>query len=322
MSFYRPPAPKSAASWAERVAHNARFAFTAKLWRRFTHERDEAWSRSDVQAVRDGLAPLRDAGRLGCILVQFPWSFKRESASREWLDDVLRAFEDFPLAVEVRHSSWNEPEFYAGLVERGIGIVNIDQPVFAKSITPDAKVTGTVGYVRLHGRNYENWFRENAESHERYDYFYTKGELEGWLERIHEVARQAREVYVITNNHYVGQAAANAVMLKKMYGEERVEVPSQLLDAFSGAFAQVGIGDGLGAGRRNCGAAFGMGRAGMGACPRRGFRSGHFALLEAQFLYCGSAHKYLDGFQHFPLHKLKLIRPARIHRTDPKQPAG
>ncbi len=240
-SFYRPPAPKSAASWAERVAHNARFAFTAKLWRRFTHERDEAWSRSDVQAVRDGLAPLRDAGRLGCILVQFPWSFKRESASREWLDDVLRAFQDFPLAVEVRHSSWNEPEFYAGLVERGIAIVNIDQPVFAKSITPDAKVTGTVGYVRLHGRNYENWFRENAESHERYDYFYTKGELEGWLERIHEVARQAREVYVITNNHYVGQAAANAAMLKKLYGEERVEVPPQLLDAFSGAFAQVGI---------------------------------------------------------------------------------
>ena len=204
-TFYRPPAARSATSWARRVANNPRFRFTAKLWRRFTHERDTAWTREDVAVVRDGLTPLQDADRLGCLLVQFPWSFKREPASREWLDDVIRAFEGFPIAIEVRHASWNVPEFYTALHARGVGAVNIDQPIFNKSITPAAKVTGAVGYVRLHGRNYENWFRDNAASHERYDYLYTQDELSGWLDRIHEVAQRAQETYVITNNHYKDQ---------------------------------------------------------------------------------------------------------------------
>lgn len=240
-TFYRPPSPRSAERWAERVAHNRHFRFTAKLWQRFTHQRDEAWTAADVDDVRLGFSPLMDAGVLGCVLVQFPWSFKRETDSREWLDDVIRAFGEFPLAVEVRHSSWNVPEFYAALGDRAVGAVNIDQPVFAKSITPGAQATSAIGYVRLHGRNYENWFRDDAESHERYDYFYTVDELAGWLSRIHEVAQATRDVYVITNNHYVGQAPANAAMLKKLYGEEEVDVPPELFETYSGALRQVGI---------------------------------------------------------------------------------
>lgn len=240
-TFYGPPARRSAERWVHRVAHNRHFRFTAKLWQRFTHQRDEAWTTAEVDDVRRGLSPLMDAGILGGVLVQFPWSFKREAASREWLDDVVRTFREFPLAVEVRHNSWNVPEFYAALRDRGVGVVNIDQPVFARSITPDARATAAVGYVRLHGRNYENWFRDDAESHERYDYFYTADQLGSWLDRIHEVAEATRDVYVITNNHYVGQAAANAAMLKKLYGEEEVAVPPELFETYSGALRQVGI---------------------------------------------------------------------------------
>ncbi|MEX0690631.1 MAG: DUF72 domain-containing protein, partial [Gemmatimonadales bacterium] len=166
-TFYRPPAAKTAEKWARRVERNPQFKFTAKLYQRFTHQRDDAWSESERKHVLEGMQPLLDAGRLGCLLVQFPWSFKRDDRSREWLGDLVQAFGEFPLAIEVRHSSWNVPEFYAGLAELGIGAVNIDQPVFHHSITPDAKVTTGIGYVRLHGRNYENWFREDAESHER-----------------------------------------------------------------------------------------------------------------------------------------------------------
>lgn len=240
-TFYRPASAKSAMAWARRVSGNPRFRFTAKLYRRFTHERAEAWTRPEVEEVRQGLAPLRDAGRLGCLLIQFPWSFKREAGSREWLEDLVGAFRDFPLAVEVRHSSWNVPEFYAGLRAHGIGAVNIDQPVFRHSITPGAEVTSGVGYVRLHGRNYGNWFRENAESHERYDYLYTREELQDWLDRIHEVAERARETYVITNNHFRGQAPANALMLEALHGGEP-EVPPELAAAFREALASVGIG--------------------------------------------------------------------------------
>lgn len=240
-TFYRPASERAATAWARRVAANPNFRFTAKLHQRFTHQRDEAWTRPEVDEVRRGLTPLLEAGRLGCLLVQFPWSFKRDAASREWLGDLVTAFGDFPLAVEVRHSSWNVPEFYASLRERGIGAVNIDQPVFRHSIAPGAEVTSGVGYVRLHGRNYENWFREDAESHERYDYLYTKAELEGWLERIHEVASRARDTYVITNNHYRGQAPANALMLKRLSGES-ADAPPELAAAFVEAFRGVGLG--------------------------------------------------------------------------------
>ncbi len=240
-TFYRPATAKSATSWAKRVGHNQNFQFTAKLWQRFTHQRDAAWSPDDVMLAQDSLKPLADAGRLGCVLVQFPWSFKRSPESREWLDDVLGAFAEFPLAVEVRHSSWNVPEFYASLAERGVGVVNLDQPIFRHSIQPGARVTARVGYVRLHGRNYENWFRNDAEPHERYDYLYSAEELKPWLDRIHEVAERARETYVITNNHYEGQGAANAAMLRKLYGADRVEVPPELEEAYRAALAPLEI---------------------------------------------------------------------------------
>jgi uncharacterized protein YecE (DUF72 family) len=239
-TFYRPASAKSAASWARRVVENPGFRFTAKLYQRFTHQREEAWTRDEVDEVKAGLAPLQEAGRLGCVLIQFPWSFKRDDAAREWLDDLVKAFREFPLAVEVRHSSWNVPEFYAGLRERGIGAVNIDQPVFRHSIKPGAEVTSGVGYVRLHGRNYGNWFRDSAESHERYDYLYPKEELQEWLDRIHEVAERAQETYVITNNHYRGQAPANALMMMKMAGGEP-EVPPELAAAFRDVLGSVGM---------------------------------------------------------------------------------
>jgi len=239
-TFYRPPAERSAASWARRVAENPAFRFTAKLYQRFTHRRDEAWTTGEVDEVRRGFLPLLEAGRLGCVLVQFPWSFKRDAAAREWLGDLAGAFAEFPLAVEVRHSSWNVPEFYASLRERGVAAVNIDQPIFGRSITPGAQVTAPLGYVRLHGRNYENWFRDSAESHERYDYLYTKDELDGWLDRIHEVARQAQETYVITNNHFRGQAPANALMLRGMAGGQP-EVPPALRAAFQDALRAAGL---------------------------------------------------------------------------------
>ena len=81
----------------------------AKLWQRFTHERDTPWAPADVKYVTAGLTPLTTR-RLGCLIVQFPWSFKSTAANEEWLGDVLAAFAPFPLGVEVRHSSCAEQE--------------------------------------------------------------------------------------------------------------------------------------------------------------------------------------------------------------------
>jgi uncharacterized protein YecE (DUF72 family) len=240
-TFYRPASSNAGRSWARRVSHNRNFKFTAKLWQRFTHERGEAWESHDVDQVKEGMDPLAEQGRLGCVLAQFPWSFKRSPESEEWLGDLTAAFSDFPMAIEVRHSSWNVPDFYRWLGEQEVGAVNIDQPLFRDSIKPDAIVTSPVGYVRLHGRNYENWFRENVESHERYDYLYTAEELRAWLDLIHRVAERAHETYVVTNNHYRGQAPANASMLKKLYGADDVEVPPELAHTYAHVLEPLGI---------------------------------------------------------------------------------
>lgn len=231
-TYYGSPLPATADKWVARVEANPDFRFTAKLWKRFTHERKTAWTRSEVKEACVPMDRLLRAGKLGALLMQFPWSFRRTDENREWLDDLSRTFRRFPLVLEVRHESWNTPEFYAELAERGIGFVNIDQPLFKKSIKPSATVTSQVGYIRVHGRNYKDWFRKNAGVEARYDYLYSKKELEPWAERAKEVASNAEDAYVVTNNHYKGKAVANAAMLKALVEEKPAPVPPTLIKAY------------------------------------------------------------------------------------------
>lgn len=230
-SFYRSPAPSTAESWARRVEQRKDFTFTAKLHRVFTHERGKA-TKKDEKEVRDGMAPLVKAGKLGAVLLQFPWSFKNTDEDRLYLTKLLEKFREYPLVLEVRHTSWNNESIYEWLEERGVGICNIDQPVFSRSIRPAAVTTSPVGYVRLHGRNYQNWFRDKAPRDERYNYLYSLDELDPWLTRIKQVAKQTRETYVITNNHFRGQAVVNAVEIKAALEEEQVPAPGPLFEHY------------------------------------------------------------------------------------------
>lgn len=233
-TFYRPAAAKVAEGWLSRVEDRPDFRFTLKLWRRLTHEREAAFGAEEVKAAREAPEVLRRGGRLGAVLLQFPWSFRREEANEEWLRDLLRDLGDLPLVVEVRHASWNVPETYGLLAERGVGFVNLDQPLFHHSIRPSAIATSQVGYVRVHGRNYRDWFRRSAGRDARYDYLYTAGELEPWAERARALAAapRVREVFVVTNNHFEGKAAANAVMLASMVRGERVAAPPELVASY------------------------------------------------------------------------------------------
>lgn len=230
-SFYRPPTPSTTESWAKRVAQNKEFTFTAKLHRLFTHERGKA-TRKDEKEFREGMTPLVKAGKLGAILLQFPWSFKNTDEDRIYLTKLLERFSDYPLVLEVRHTSWNNESVYEWLEELGVGICNIDQPVFSRSIRPAARTTSPVGYVRMHGRNYQNWFRDKAPRDERYNYLYSLDELDPWLTRIKQVAKQTRETYVITNNHFRGQAVVNALEIKAALEEERVPGPEPLFQHY------------------------------------------------------------------------------------------
>jgi uncharacterized protein YecE (DUF72 family) len=233
-SFYGPPLATTSSSWVQRVEENANFRFTAKLWKRFTHERGKAWTTAEVDKVRAGFDVLMGSEKLGAVLLQFPWSFRHTEPNREWLGDVVRTFNHYPLVVEVRHKSWLVPEFLRSLEEEGVGFVNIDQPLYHDSIGPTAHVTSHVGYVRVHGRNYKDWFREKAPVEQRYNYLYRADELTPWAERAQEIVSDpaTREAYVITNNHYKGKAVANALMLKSMMTRERSTAPGAVYETY------------------------------------------------------------------------------------------
>jgi uncharacterized protein YecE (DUF72 family) len=237
-SFYRPPTSVMAKSWVRRVGHNPDLKFTAKLFKRFTHERGKATA-EDERAYRRGVDPIAASGRLGAVLVQFPWSFKNTDDGREYLAGLLDRFKDYPLVVELRHGSWNRAEVYESFEERGVGFCNIDQPLFARSIKPSARATSPVGYVRLHGRNYENWFSENAKPADRYDYLYSLEELRPWVANIREVANNAQETYVITNNHFRGKGIVNALEIKSELGGRKVPGPATLLEEYPEAKSSI-----------------------------------------------------------------------------------
>ena len=230
-TFYRPPTPKTSESWVRRTAHNTNFEFTAKLWQKFTHEREQFTS-SDVKYFKDGITPLFNSGKLGAVLVQFPWSFKNVEANKSWLENVLNTFSEYPLVVEFRHKSWAIEGVYAMLKEREVGIANIDQPVIGKSVEPSAELTSAVGYVRFHGRNYETWFKKGAGRDARYDYLYSDRETGEWIERIKDLEKKAKKSFFIYNNHFTGKAVVNGIQLKAKLSGEKVRAPEVLVKAY------------------------------------------------------------------------------------------
>src|SRR5712675_669749 len=241
-SFYGPIKPELGKLWCRKVeAVNKNFLFTAKLYRAFTHspmslmEPTSAASirptDEDESRTREGLDAIANEGRLGALLIQFPVSFKNTSLNREYLDRLLRQFIEYSCVVEVRDSSWNNADTLASFAQKNVGFCNIDQPLLGRSPAPTENVTGTIGYIRLHGRNYEQWF-DSDNRNDRYNYLYSYQELGGWKERIESVAERAQTTYVITNNHFESKAGVTALELKAMISGKRVQAPPTLIQKY------------------------------------------------------------------------------------------
>lgn len=229
-SFYHPVSPRMAASWVQKVENNKRFRFTAKLWRGFTHDRNA--TSTDEQHVKEGFAPLVEADRLGAVLMQFPPSFQNTEEHRAYLKQLHSQFSDYHLVLEFRHASWNRTDVLSLLEQLGIGLCNIDQPIFEDSITPSARTTSQIGYVRLHGRNYDNWWTESQYAGARYDYLYSVEELHPWIDRIKAIDHAAKETYVIANNTYKGKGIVNALQLAALLTGKPVKAPPSLIETY------------------------------------------------------------------------------------------
>ena len=255
-TFYGQPRAEVCRGWAERTPRG--FEFSVKLFQKFTHPRmytervvkalpkDAIESPDDVQALVDvsaadldefrrGIEPLADAGKLGVLLAQFPPSFKDSPASRDALARLLRAFEEYPAAVELRHRSWSDAigETLGLLNSFKAAWVQIDEPKFTFSIRQNylPNVRGFY-YMRLHGRNVEKWWR-HEKSEDRYDYLYTADELKEFTETADAARRLVKKAYLYTNNHFSAKSIANAVMIKEQLGEPiDGEYPPPFLERF------------------------------------------------------------------------------------------
>ena len=241
-SFYGHIRPELGRLWCRKVAAvNPHFVFTAKLHRSFTHsplavmEPTSAASirpnDEDERLAREGLDSLASEGKLGALLIQFPVSFKNTSLNREYLEELLRQFIEYPRVVEVRHESWDRPETIAEFLRANVGFCNIDQPLLGRSLSPTEHVTSGVGYVRLHGRNYDQWF-DSDNRDDRYNYLYKPAELEKWKEKVETIAGKAENTYVIANNHFQAKAAVNALELKYLLGGKKVAAPETLVRSY------------------------------------------------------------------------------------------
>ena len=231
-TFYRPPVIRISLSWVKKIENYPDFLLSVKLHQIFTHQRKD-FSQKEVDEFKTGIEPLKANNRLAAILLQFPWSFAQTNSNRDYLIKLFNFFSDYPLALEVRHSSWDIPQFFKILEEHKVCFCNIDQPIFKNSIKPASITTNPeFSYVRLHGRNYQNWFKKSAGRDERYNYLYSKDELEEWVKRIKDLAKKGEKVHVITNNHYRGQALANALQIKNMVTGKKIPVPPLLLEQY------------------------------------------------------------------------------------------
>ena len=237
-TFYVPLRPEIARLWIRKVSDNPKFLFTAKLGRRFTHER--LIGTGEVAQFKEGLWPLQRARKLGCILMQFPWTFRYTEENREHLIALRRAFHEFPLVAEMRHGSWTREEALGTLIDYRIGFANIDQAAYIKAMPPSSFVTSSVGYVRLHGRNPQDWQREfgrAAKPVAAHDYLYSEKELLEWKPRIEHIQKHSAVTFVFANNDVGGKSVVNALQLAQMLGDDRHLAPPSLIERFPAQLA-------------------------------------------------------------------------------------
>jgi len=263
-TFYRQFEPSIAKKWSDAI-ENPGFEFAIKANQVFTHaagtkpnERKAStsveslkYSAKDVNETRRFLDVLADRNQLLVLLFQFPVSFKFAKQSRDgeairlegnWdhVADLLNAFRDYPKSIEFRHDTWDDPWVLDALREHHTAWVNIDEPRLGSSLRGTEHVTSPIAYLRLHGRNYKKWFHSDNRD-ERYDYLYSAQELQPIVKSLKAMSkkverepsrREAKKIIAATNNHYKGQAAVNAIDIKRLLGAKDVPVPEELEKAY------------------------------------------------------------------------------------------
>jgi uncharacterized protein YecE (DUF72 family) len=157
-TYYRVPHPATFHAMAKKTPPG--FEFVVKAHHDHTHKRLPDSSLDD--SFRRAMDPLLEVGKLSGVLAQFPNSFRLSGPNVRYLEELKGRLPEVPLFVEFRHKSWVAEEVYPELESRGLGYVSVDEPDLPGLLPPVARATGDVAYVRFHGRNKVNWYREEG----------------------------------------------------------------------------------------------------------------------------------------------------------------
>ena len=171
------------------------------------------------------LHPLRQAGKLGAILLDFPPWFVPSDASRNYLAHARQHLPDDNVIVEFRNRLWVADEAtaastFALLRDLACGFVCVDEPPGLKSSFPPlVAVTAPVAAVRFRGRNIDKWEDKSATTGQRFSWWYSDEELSQWLPRIHQLAAESQEVYLSFSTKGEDQSVVNANRLQRFLGQ-------------------------------------------------------------------------------------------------------
>ncbi len=184
--------------------------------------RDEVW-----RLFADGLAPLREAGQLGAVFLQYPRWFFTSSENRDAIREAKARLADLglPVAVEFRNASWfnerNLERTLGFLRDETIPLVLVDEPQgFRSSVPPIVATTSPdLAVVRFHGHRSETWERPGVPPVEKFRYLYDRPELAAWAPRIRQAAGAARQTHVLMNNCYANYGSTNALELAALLAD-------------------------------------------------------------------------------------------------------
>ena len=210
-TYYRIPHPAVMANIVKKAPDG--FDFVVKVPQSVTHRRQDIGA--DLASFIEALKPMVERGRLSGLLAQFPYSFKFSRDALDYLAMCREALSPRPLFVEFRHDGWVNRTMYNHLREEKIGYVCVDEPQMRGLLAPDLFATTETAYVRLHGRNAEQWWGGGPL---RYDYKYSFEELNEWKVKIDKLRSRGRvhTLYMFFNNCHQGQAVTNALEMKRL----------------------------------------------------------------------------------------------------------
>jgi len=239
-TYYAMPAETTAATWVARTP--AEFTFNIKAFSLFTQHptpvkamptdlreaagksgKDRVYLKDVDPAVADeawdrffaALEPLREAAKLGAILLQFPPWFPISRANKDYIVASAERAAPRRVCVEFRNRTWmtpdNQKETLKFLSDHQLPYVCVDMPQgYPSSIPPVLAVTSDLALVRMHGHS-DKW--ESKSIQERFGYRYSDDELTEWSGNVRRLAEDAAETDVVFNNCYRDYAQVNARQL-------------------------------------------------------------------------------------------------------------